>query len=244
MDKIYETDLYLPVFEYLTEQGYTVRSEVKNCDLAAIKGDELIIIELKRSFNATLLMQAVERQKAADSVYVAIPRPKGGSTSRDWDGMCLLLRRLELGLIQVDFRSTKPFAEVVLHPSSYSPTKSKKIRYSILREAGGRYGDYNTGGSKGRKLVTVYRENAVHIACCFERFGPLAPRQLRKLGTGKKTLSILSKNFYGWFEKIGRGKYDLHETCRKFTDNYPELAAHYRREIEKVVENNPELLSP
>ena len=30
-----ETDLYRPVHDYLVKQGYTVRSEVRHCDIAA-----------------------------------------------------------------------------------------------------------------------------------------------------------------------------------------------------------------
>ena len=71
-----ETDLYKPVYDYLVRQGYTVHSEVKNCDITAIKGEELIVVELKTSFNLKLLAQGAKRQRIADSVYVAIPVPK------------------------------------------------------------------------------------------------------------------------------------------------------------------------
>jgi hypothetical protein len=225
--KILETDLYKPVHDYLVEQGYTVHSEVKDCDITAVKGQELIVIELKCLFNAKLLMQATRRQLAADSVYVAIPKPKG-AYKKDWADMCHLLRRLELGLITVSFNSNQQYAEIIFHPSPYDLKKSKKKKYSILKEIAGRTGNYNTGGSRGKKLMTAYKENAVHIACCFQKFGPLSPKQLRALGTGPKTLSILSKNFYGWFKNISRGLYDLHPECTNCLDNYTELATRYR----------------
>lgn len=236
-DNILESDMYPPICEYLKAQGYNVHSEVKNCDVTAIKGEELIVIEMKRSFNATLLMQATRRQRAADSVYVAIPRPKGRMASKNWNDMCHLLRRLELGLLLVDIRKGGAYVEIAFHPAPYERVKNKRMRGSILREISGRYADYNIGGSTRRKLMTAYRENSIQIACCFEKYGPLSPKQLRELGTGPKTSSILQKNFYGWFERIGKGVYNLHPEAKSCLENYPELAGHYRAELEKSVSN-------
>ena len=71
-----ESDLYQPINEYLIKNCYSVNSEVLHCDIIARKNEEVIAIELKKNFNATLLIQAVERQKFADSVYIAILKPK------------------------------------------------------------------------------------------------------------------------------------------------------------------------
>ena len=76
-----ETDLYRPVHDYLVEQGYAVQGEVRKCDVAAVKGDELVIVELKLRLNAEVLAQAAMRQQITDSVYVAVPRPK---SLRSW----------------------------------------------------------------------------------------------------------------------------------------------------------------
>jgi len=236
--KILETDLYAPVRDYLVSQGYTVHSEVKHCDITAVKGEELVVVELKTSFNLKLLVQAVKRQRAADSVYVAIPKPKGGKKSAGWRDMCLLLRRLELGLIIVDTNNAEPSPEIVFHPNTFDRLKSmqngKKVRRNIIREAESRYGDFNKGGSTRQKLVTVYRENSIHIACCFMKFGKLSPAQLKKIGTGPKTSSILSKNYYGWFEKVDRGVYDLHEDAKGFLEAYPELVLHYMGKLNEI----------
>jgi len=242
MKKIQETDLYMPVREHLERLGYAVRSEVKDCDITAVKEDELIIVELKTTFNLKLLAQAVKRQRAADSVYVAIPRPKGGKRTAAWRDMCGLLRRLELGLIIVSLTSgtkkDKPGIEVVMHPESFDRARSmqvgKRKRRSIIKEAEARYGEYNTGGSSKRKLMTVYRENSIHIACCFIKHGQLSPAQLKKLGTGPKTSSILGKNFYGWFQRISKGKYEILPAAHEFLHEFPEIVEHYMEEIEKV----------
>ncbi|MDF1512090.1 DUF2161 family putative PD-(D/E)XK-type phosphodiesterase, partial [Robertmurraya sp. DFI.2.37] len=51
-------------------------------------------------------------------------------------------------------------------------------------------------------------------------------KKLRQLGTGDKTLSILSQNHYGWFRRIVRGVYDLSELGKKELTKFPE-AVHY-----------------
>ena len=68
-----ETELSPPVKAYLEFHGYQVNCEVKDCDIVAIKGDELVIVELKTSVNLTLLVQATKRQSIGDCVYIAVP---------------------------------------------------------------------------------------------------------------------------------------------------------------------------
>ena len=236
--KLRETDLYKPVHDYLAAQGYTVHGEVKGCDITAMKDGELIVVELKTGFNLKLLVQAAKRQRLGDSVYVAVPRPKGGKRGAGWRDMCFLLRRLELGLIIVTFSKKGAGVEVVIHPEVFDQVKSKQVskrkRYSVIKEMETRYGDFNEGGSTRRKLMTAYRENSIHIACCLEKFGPLKPVQLRKLGTGDKTLSILSKNFYGWFERVNQGIYGLTQKGAGSLDEFPELTAHYRSKVSEA----------
>ncbi|WP_418135287.1 hypothetical protein [Psychromonas sp. GE-S-Ul-11] len=72
--KLQESDLYLPIKHFLSNLGYQVKGEVKNCDIVAIKDQEVLIIELKLTLNITLLLQAVERFTLADNVYIAIPK--------------------------------------------------------------------------------------------------------------------------------------------------------------------------
>ena len=227
-----ETDLYRPIADFLADLGYTVRGEVKGCDLTAVLDDELIVVELKLSMNLTLLVQATQRQRVADSVYVAVPRPKGGIHTPNWRHICHLLRRLELGLILVSFTRKKPRIEVVFHPQPLERQKNTKARRSIIKEAEGRTADFNTGGSTKKKLMTAYRENSLQIACFLEQLGAASPKQLRELGTGGKTQSILAKNFYGWFERVDKGIYSLTPQGQKEMANFPELANYYKRTIE------------
>jgi len=237
--KIRETDLYGPVREYLESLGYNVQGEVNGCDLAAIMGEELVIVELKTSFNLKLLIQAVKRQRAADSVYVAIPYPRGGPGTAGWRDMCMLLRRLELGLITVSQNRKAKQVEIHFHPNTFDRLKSqranKKVRHHIIREAVSRSGQYNTGGSNKKKLITAYREQAIHIACCLMKHGQLSPAQLKKLGTCEKTPNILRDNHYGWFSKVSRGVYVLNDCAHEFLDGYPELVRHYMDIVPEMV---------
>ncbi|MCE5286028.1 MAG: DUF2161 family putative PD-(D/E)XK-type phosphodiesterase [Pelosinus sp.] len=235
MKKILETDLYPPLYSYLVGQGYTVRSEVKDCDIIATQGEEMLAIEMKRSFTLTLVLQAVKRQRLADSVYVAIPRPHSGMRSKSWQEMCHLLKRLELGLIVISLQGN-PCVEVVFHPLPFVPRQNKKARQSILREVAGRSGDYNVAGSSGRKLMTAYREKSIHIACCLERLGPLSPKELRKLGTADKSADILRNNYYGWFERVARGVYEITAKGKAALTQYRELAEYYEGKLNSMVE--------
>jgi len=234
--------LYKPLKDYLEAQGYQVQGEVNGCDLAAIMGDELIVVEMKTSFNLKLLIQAVKRQRAVDSVYVAIPKPKGGSRTAAWRDMCMLLRHLEIGLITVDLSRGGGNVEVHFHPHTFDRLKSlranQRIRYSIIRETAGRSGHYNTGGANRTKLITAYREQAVHIACCMMKYGRLSPAQLRKMGTSPKTPNILRDNHYGWFTKVSRGVYELNDSAREFINCYPELREHYMKKIAEWEESS------
>jgi len=195
--KLAETDLYPPIREMLLRSGYTVRGEVLDCDVAAVRPapeggggkEELVIVEIKLSLSLDLLIQAARRQRIADSVYVAVPRPPKGIWTKRWRGLRHLLRRLEMGLILVSFSRRKPPVEIVAHPVPFARQKRKSKRRAVLREIAGRSGDFNIGGSTGRKIVTAYREQAIRIACLLERLGPLPPRELRALGTGERTLS-------------------------------------------------------
>ena len=240
--KVRECDLYEPLHDYLCAQGYTVRSEVRGCDVTATRKnessgeDELIVVEMKRGLTVDLLIQATQRQRVADSVYVAVPRPPAKRTREDgarWRGLQHLLKRLELGLILVALdRDVPPTVEVLFHPIRHDRRRSPAMRRAILREIEGRSGDYNLGGSTKRPLVTAYRESAIYIACCLDHLGPLTPTALRALGASKSTQNILYKNVYGWFERRDRGLYALHADGRTALRNgYPDLVAHHHQQV-------------
>ena len=220
-----EADLYAPIKAYLEAQGYEVQAEVAHCDIVAQKDGELLVVELKTSINLTLLIQATARQAITSNVYVAIPET-ANRRSRQWRGTATILRRLQLGLLLVNFgplgTSVKKDFDPVLAPTP-TKAKNKKQQAAVVREMDGRSASYNIGGMHQQKLITAYRENAVHIACCLQHAGPLSTKQLRGFHTGDRTPRILGDNHYGWFERISRGVYALTPQGASELANYPDL---------------------
>jgi hypothetical protein len=224
-----ETELYAPLKSWLEENGYTVRSEVLGCDIAAEKDGALVLIEMKLKFGTELLLQATQRQRAVDTVYVALPRPDS-MWGKKWRSQTHLLKRLELGLIVVN-PGGAPEAEVVFHPAPFQRQRRKAQRQALLQEMNGRSGDYNTGGSHGTKLMTAYREKALFIACCLDWLGPLSPKALRACGAAKNAGAICYTNHYGWFERIAKGSYAISAAGRDALEAYSEAAAQAREKL-------------
>jgi len=225
-----ESDLFVPIKKYLEKANYTVRAEVKNCDITATKDDELIIIELKLSVNVQLLIQATDRQHITDSVYVAIPKSAIKNRKR-WQGIKHILRRLELGLLLVDSKNLENPIEIVFHPIKFQKKKISKRRRAVLKEIENRSANLNAGGINRKKIVTAYKENALQIAVYLDNLGPTTPKNLRKLNCGPKTLSILYNNFYGWFERIERGIYGITIKGKNDLKGFPDLVKKYKKLI-------------
>jgi len=207
-----EIELYPPVKELLLSLGYDVKAEVAHMDVVALKESEWAVVELKTSFTLKLLLQATQRQKLTEKVYVAIPAPtRRQRFSKAFKEYEHLLKRLELGLILVHFEDA-PRAELVFAPKDYPRgpvlSRNKKKSAAALREAEGRHLDYNMGGTNG-KLMTVYREKALLAAACLKENGELRVKELRELTRYEKIQTLLRNNHYGWFEKADRGVYKL-----------------------------------
>ena len=225
-----ETELSAPVKTYLESHGYQVNCEVKDCDIVATRGDDLIIVELKTSVNLTLLVQATKRQSISDSVYVAVPAPT--KRNRQWRGTLTVLKRLEIGLLLVEEGAMGMVVSKQFDPIPYQRKKNTRSRRALLTEVADRSGDYNVGGSTKTTLMTAYRENAILIACCLSKLGPSSPKSLRNLGTGDKTTSILSANHYGWFQRVEKGVYELTDQgdfeSRSFKQIYKQAEAYVK----------------
>ncbi len=227
----HETELYAPVKRFLEERGYTVKSEVNGCDLVAYPtGDaagEPVIVELKRTFQLGLVLQAMKRQSLTASVYAAVEYRKRAASGGRWRDILELCRRLGIGLLGVTFYSKKkPFVEVLCEPYAAGlPPKSlsKLKRARMAQEFAERSGDYNVGGATRVKLVTAYREKALAIAQCLAEHGPLSPRELRERTGSSKAAAILQRNVYGWFRRIERGVYGLTESGQAGLKEFAEV---------------------
>lgn len=203
MDKLLESDLYGPVHDYLTGLGYEVKGEVKDCDMTAMRDGELIVVELKRGFTLELIYQAIDRQRVADGVYVAVPLPKKGYMSprvRDMQSLC---RRLELGLIFVGFTTQEiPQVDVAVHPKEAAvPRRNQKRRLAVIREHVSRTGSRNTGGVSRKKILTAYKEQALLLAKLLRDHGPMRAADAKRLGGPVDTAAILGRNVLKWFER-------------------------------------------
>ncbi|WP_438446634.1 DUF2161 domain-containing phosphodiesterase [Gorillibacterium sp. sgz5001074] len=209
----HETELYAPVKAYFEKMGYEVRGEVRNCDLVAIRGEEdPVIVELKKIFNIPLLVQGLDRLRTTDRVYVAVEMNAKGRAPHGlgWSDLVRLCRRLGLGLITVRFyKSKKPHVEVQCDPETYVPRKTARRTAGLVAEFRQRSADYNVGGSTKVKLVTAYREKALHCAYAMHTHGPMTTKQLREITGSSKITEILQKNFYGWYRRVNRGTYEL-----------------------------------
>lgn len=203
MEKLLESDLYGPVRDYLEHLGYEVKGEVKDCDIAALRGGELIVVELKRGFTLELIYQAMDRQRVADGVYVAVPLPRRGYMSPHMQEMKSLCRRLELGLIFVGFTSKGiGQVDVAVHPKEASaPRRDRRRRLAVIREHEHRTGSANTGGVTRKKILTVYKEQALLVAKLLRDHGPMRAEDVRKLGGPANTGVILGRNALGWFDR-------------------------------------------
>ncbi|WP_028551184.1 DUF2161 family putative PD-(D/E)XK-type phosphodiesterase [Paenibacillus sp. UNC451MF] len=98
---------------------------------------------------------------------------------------------------------TSPAAPTVL------PRHNKRAAERIVREFKERRADYNVGGSSKRKLITSYREKALHMAFLIQQNGPMSPRRLRDQTGIANAASLLQKNYYRWFQRVERGVYSL-----------------------------------
>lgn len=217
-----ETQLYAPIKRFFTELGYAVRGEVHDCDLVAVRDDELIIVEMKQNINLTLVLQGVDRQSMTDHVYLAVFAPRRVNQTR-WHETVRLCRRLGLGLITVS-RSKKPAVDIVCHPSPYQPRKNLRRTSRLIQEFHARTGDRNVGGSTRTKIMTAYREEALRIAFFLSENGPARVKVIREAtqlpGVPSKATSILNKNYYGWFERVAFGVYQLSPRGREALKSY------------------------
>lgn len=197
-----ESDLYAPVKALLEGQGYSVKGEIRGCDVVGIRGDEPpVIVELKRTFGLGLVLQGVDRLALSDIVYLAI-----GAWPKNMRNVKKLCRRLGLGLMIVGAKRV----DVLLDPAPYAPRKNNRKIGRLLGEHARRVGDPNRGGSSTKvPMMTAYRQTALRCAELLARNGPMKVAALRVAGDAPNAAAILRNDVYGWFERVERGVYAL-----------------------------------
>jgi hypothetical protein len=197
-----ESDLYAPVKALLEGQGYSVKGEIKGCDVVAVRGDEPpVIVELKRAFGMGLVLQGINRLALSDAVYLAV-----GAWPKNLRDIKKLCKRLGLGLMVV----VKERVDVLLDPAPYQPRKDKRRLGRMLGEHARRVGDPTLGGSSTKvPMMTAYRQEALRCAGLLAKNGPMKIAALKLAADAPKAASILSADYYGWFERVERGIYGL-----------------------------------
>ena len=200
-----ETALYAPVKTFLEDLGYTAKGEVCGCDIVAVRPGSsplLVIAELKLSFTLDLVLQAVDRMRGADAVYLAVA---GSRRGRDRDSRVhRLCRLLGFGLLIVDTRHNT--VAVIAEPTAYKPRLDLRMRKRLLTEHQRRRGDPTVGGSTRQPIMTAYRQRALACALALVE-EPRGPRDLKSVA--EDAGAILLRNVYGWFERVKRGQYRL-----------------------------------
>ena len=207
---IREADLYPPLKNFLTHQGYEVKGEVEHCDVIAVRGDEpVVVVELKLSINLTVVLQAVDRLQISDTVYIGVP--KGIAVLQNQRKQVVkLLRMLGFGLMVIDPVAALGSVDVLCDPGEYKPRQVKHRAYRLLGEFMHRVGDPNAGGSTSRRgIMTAYRQKALAIVGYLKEHGETKAAVIARSLAEPKTRVILYDNVYGWFDRLGKGVYAL-----------------------------------
>ncbi|GAB6106288.1 DUF2161 family putative PD-(D/E)XK-type phosphodiesterase [Fusibacter bizertensis] len=220
-----ETDLHDPVKKWFEMQGCEVKAEVKSIDMVGIYNELLIAIELKLKLNLEVINQAVERQSIADLVYIAVVHDFKAVETKRFKMTLLTLKRLNLGLLLINFRASEPIVFEMLKPESFDFEKSKSLkknkRATIVKEFNKRSGNFNKAGSSKAKLMTAYREECLYVAYLMQEYDLSKAKQFEPFDIKSiKAISIFSKNYHGWFQKVEKGVYQLSEQGRQAIVEY------------------------
>lgn len=227
---ILESDMYEPLEKYLNQKKYMVYGEVKSIDIIGLKKKDLVIIEMKKNLNFKVLTQAFSRKKYTHNVYIAVLQPK--KITEQNKKVEIILERLGIGLLYVNILESISQVSERLKPSMTEESDYIHEEYlKLMKELEGRSGSYNKGGIVKEKIVTAYREQAIYIGCCLEKFGPMNSKTLMSLGVSDKAYSIMYSNHYKWFVKTGRGIFHITDFGIEGMKKYPRVYKYYSEKL-------------
>ncbi len=186
---------------FLEAQGYSVKGEVRGCDVVGVRGTEPpVVVELKRGFSLALVLQGIDRLALTDRVYLAV-----GERPRRLREVRRLCQRLGCGLLVVGRG-----VEVVLDPRPYPPRGATRRTAWGVGEPARRVGDPTAGGSSTRvPRVTAYRQEAMRCAHLLASHGPMSLAAMRVAADVPNAGRIVQKDYYGWFQRVGRATYAI-----------------------------------
>ncbi len=226
-----EKELYLPTRHFFEKQGFSVDGEVKNCDLVAIKNDIVVVAELKKTFNISLVYQLMERKNITPYVYAVIFRPKNFRDNKTKQ-MLKLVKLLGVGLLVVSDASGI-IEEIVAPNNDISNIKvNTKKRNIVSKEFNKREFRENTGGVNRKKILTAYRENSIAALCVADTYSVVETRKVKD-----KIKKAVQSNYYDWFYRIKIGVYGATEKGLQAMKNseFQEVVLFYKSEVEKCL---------
>lgn len=216
-----EKEMYPILKTYFETLGFSVQAEVNDVDIVAKNEETLLLIEMKTTLSTTLIAQGLKRTLLGDIVYLAIPAPtKKVLRSKLFNDKCFILKNVELGLLLVDMH--KKTVEVHLDPTTYQPRKQTKKKRKLLKEFNQRKINYNVGGVTKTKLMTSYKELAL-LTLYFLQEGAKSTKAIKDFVQNNKVLSLLQKNYYGWFNRKSRGIYELSTFGKQALQTYESI---------------------
>lgn len=213
-----EKTLFPIIKAYLEAQGYEVKAEVLHADVVAKKEEQMLIIEMKTVFSVRLIYQGLKRMQMSDLVYLAIPKSTTSIRhSETFKEKETIVKRLGMGLILIDEKHHD--VEVLFDPKPYHLKKQRQKQIKLLKEFNTRKTAMNIGGVTKTKIITAYKELA--IALLIElKDGPRRTAYLKTIIGDQKVVDILQKNYYGWYERVSQGVYQLTEAGYHALDEY------------------------
>src|SRR3954469_6685282 len=185
-----ETSLYLPVKGFLEGLGFCVKGEIGGCDILALKdgadGAVVVVAELKLSFNLELVLQAVDRTRVADEVWLAArisKRGKGAESDARFRNLC---RRLGFGMLGVTEGGE---VQLLVSPAAPAARHDRKRQSRLVAEHRRRVGDPVAGGGSRAPIMTAYRQRALLCAAAMTE-GPRRTRDLASSVDGAPRLLL------------------------------------------------------
>lgn len=213
-----EVELYHPIKLFFESIGYVVKSEVNHIDVVCMKDEDYVAVELKTTLNITVIAQALKRQSILDSVYIVVPKPsKKVLASKTMKDKLMILKRTSLGLLFVDMNTLD--VEVLIEPLINPLKRHKKRLIRLKQEFNQRQLSINIGGMSKQKIMTLYKEHALVILNALKD-EPKSAKTIQKAVSFDGVYPILYKNYYGWFDRLGKGMYGITDLGKEALNQY------------------------
>ncbi len=230
-----EYEMFPMIKNYFESMGYKVNAEVKDCDVTAVRGEELVIVEMKTSLNITVLYQALERKKITPNVYIAVPKPKK-NFRKSIQKMKDLLGKLQMGLLIIDMVNKACVAYI--EPTVDKSQRENKVKKAkVVKEISRREVDENMGGVTKTKILTAHKELGIALCVVIQKEGVVTSKTLReKYDFDKDVNKYLYTNFYRWYRKVGTATYELSTEGKLQLTNpeYINAVNHFKAKYESI----------